>query len=343
MSPEWKTFLESRAARIGEDGSVHFGPSAELPACALFDLSQLALIAVEGEDAVSFLQGQITQDASLVSAGRSLLAGHCSPKGRLLASFRLFRRDDVILLQPPAELLTDVLKRLKMYVLRAKAQLRDASDDWVRIGLAGDCAPALLAARLDAVPGAPNEVTHCGAITCLRIAGPAPRFELVGPLDAIRPLWEALDGPATPSESAHWSLLDIQAGLPTVLPETVDAFVPQMTNLQLVDGVSFRKGCYTGQEVVARMQYLGKLKRRMYLAHADCATPPRAGDELFAANSASGQGAGRVVDARPVPEGGYDLLAVVEILSAEANDVHLLGPEGPQLSFRRLPYAFDNP
>jgi len=343
MTAKWKEFLESRAAPIHDDGSGRFDRSAEPPECALFDLSHLGLIAVEGEDAVSFLQGQITQDATLVTAGRSLLAGHCSPKGRLLASFRMFRRDDAILLQLPAELLGDLLKRLRMYLLRSQAQLRDASEEWIRIGLAGDCAPALLAARLSAVPSAPSEVTRSETITCLRIPGSTPRFELIGPMDAIQPLWEALDGPATPSDSAHWALLDIRAGLPTVLPETVEAFVPQMTNLQLVDGVSFHKGCYTGQEVVARMQYLGKLKRRMYLAHADSPSSPRAGEELFAADSASGQGAGRVVDARPAPEGGYDMLAVVEILSAEANDVHLGGPEGPRLSFKPLPYGFDSP
>ncbi len=342
MSPEWKEFLESRAARIDEDGGVRFDDSTEPPACALFDLSHLGLIAVEGPEAVSFLQGQITQDATQVTEGRSLMASHCSPKGRMLASFRLLRRGEAIYLQLPVELLASVLKRLRMYVLRAKAELRDASEELIRIGLSGDCAPDLLARQIGAVPSSPNEVTRSGELSCLRIPDPTPRFELVGPIEPIRRLWEALDGPATPIEPGYWALLDIRAGLPTVRPETVEAFVPQMANLQLLDGVSFRKGCYTGQEVVARMQYLGKLKRRMYLAHTEPGTAPRAGDELFAAGSVSGQGAGRVVDAGPTPEGGYDLLAVVEILSAEADDVHLRAPDGPRLSFRPLPYGFDN-
>ncbi len=139
----------------------------------------------------------------------------------------------------------------------------------------------------------------------------------------------------------YWALLDVRAGIPTVYPETVEAFVPQMTNMQLVDGVSFTKGCYTGQEIVARMQYLGKLKRRMYLAHVDTAEPPKAGDPLFSPQNASGQGAGRVVDARPAPEGGYDLLAVAEIESAENGELHLVGDRGPLLQLQELPYSLD--
>jgi folate-binding Fe-S cluster repair protein YgfZ len=114
-----------------------------------------------------------------------------------------------------------------------------------------------------------------------------------------------------------------------------------MANMQLVDGVSFTKGCYTGQEIVARMQYLGKLKRRMYLAHVDSAEAPTAGDPLFSPQNASGQGAGRVVDARAAPEGGYDLLAVAEIESAESGELRLVDDQGPPLQLRELPYSLD--
>jgi folate-binding Fe-S cluster repair protein YgfZ len=116
-----------------------------------------------------------------------------------------------------------------------------------------------------------------------------------------------------------------------------------MANMQLVNGVSFTKGCYTGQEVVARMQYLGKLKRRMYRAHIEGADPPRPGQELFSASSTSNQGAGRVVDARPAPGGGYELLAVAEIESAEHADLHLGHTTGPKLAMLSLPYPFPAP
>jgi folate-binding protein YgfZ len=172
----------------------------------------------------------------------------------------------------------------------------------------------------------------------LRLPGPTPRFELLGPAAALIPLWQACEAQATPMDGNFWALQEIRAGIPTVYPETREAFVPQMANLQLIDGVSFTKGCYTGQEVVARMQYLGKLKRRMYLAHVRSDTPPRPGDELFAQGSASGQGAGKVVDAQAAGD-GYDLLAVIELESLSQGGVRL-GENGPPLEILELPYEF---
>jgi folate-binding protein YgfZ len=151
-------------------------------------------------------------------------------------------------------------------------------------------------------------------------------------------LWEEFELKATRMGSNFWALQEIRAGIATVFPATVEAFIPQMVNMQLVDGVSFTKGCYTGQEVVARMQYLGKLKRRMYLTHVDAETAPLPGDELFAADSKSGQGTGKVVDAQATGD-GYDMLAVIEIESAEKQTVHL-GADGPLVEIKKLPYEF---
>ncbi len=156
----------------------------------------------------------------------------------------------------------------------------------------------------------------------IRLPGAIPRFELIGPPAELSRIWKTCEAKAVHKGAAFWALHDIRAGIPTVLPETIDAFIPQMTNMQLIDGASFTKGCYIGQEVVARMQYLGKLKRRMYLAHVDSATAPKPGDELFAEDSKSGQGAGKVVDAQSTGD-GYDMLAVIEIASAEEGKVYL--------------------
>ena len=167
------------------------------------------------------------------------------------------------------------------------------------------------------------------------------RVEVVTPVEDPKLQQELrliLDGVFNHVGRDFWALADIRAGIPSVLEETVEAFVPQMANLQLVGGVSFTKGCYTGQEVVARMQYLGKLKRRMYLAHVVSANAPKPGDELFARGSTSGQGAGKVVDAQPAGD-GYDLLAVIEINSLEQQSVHL-GEAGPALELLDLPYEF---
>jgi folate-binding protein YgfZ len=254
----------------------------------------------------------------------------------MLANFRVFERDGDLYLQLPRAGLAAVRKRLQMFVLRAQVTLEDASDQLVRIGIAGACAEQLL----PEVP-APAAGAACQPppLTIIRLGGDRPRFELIGPADAIRAFWEQSASLARPAGPDFWALMDIRAGVPTVFEQTIEAFVPQMTNLQLLDGVSFTKGCYTGQEVVARMQYLGKLKRRMYLAHVAAAQAPQPGDALYSPISESGQGAGRVVDARPSPDGGYELLAVIEIAGAEHGGLRLGDAEGPPLTLRELPYA----
>jgi folate-binding protein YgfZ len=290
---------------------------------------------------VQFLQGQFTNDVREVTAQHSQLSSFCSPKGRMLANFRIFQRDGTLYLQLPRENLAVVLKRLGMFILRAKVTLEDASDELVGIGLAGACAPGLLEPRFPEIPAKAGDVLHADELTLIRLPDPTPRFQLVGPDEAMRELWQYLSGTATPADQDHWALLELRAGIPSVHPQTVDAFVPQMVNMHLIDGVSFRKGCYTGQEIVARMQYLGKLKRRMYLAHVDTDQAPAPGDELSSPATASGQGAGKVVDARHAPEGGYDLLAVIEIESAERGELHLGDSAGPILELRELPYRLE--
>jgi len=341
MNSLWRSFLESRSAHIDAAGRVRFPAAPTEADCALMALSSLGLIAVAGPEAEPFLQGQVTNDVTRLSTAVSQLGSHCSPKGRMLASFRAFKRDEVIYLQLPRTQVAALTQRLRMYLLRAKATIEDdASERFITIAVAGTCAPSLLASRLEAVPTQENEVTHADELTTIRIPGPTPRFQLLGSVSALEGLWDDLTVTATVVNDELWSLLDIRTGIPTLYRQTSDAFVPQMVNLQLLDGVSFKKGCYTGQEVVARMQYLGKLKRRMYLGQVGTDNPPAPGDALHAADSRSEQAVGRVVDACSNGEGDYELLAVVEIQAAERGEVRLGSPDGPLLSLRDPPYGF---
>ena len=301
MNEQWRIFMQNERARIAGNGGALFPEAPAGADCCLCDLSHLGLIRAHGEDALSFLQGQLTSDVRKVSAVRSQLSSYCSPKGRMLASFRVFKRGDDFYLQLPRENLEPILKRLRMYLLRARATLEDA----------GERAAGVLEREGDAPQKTQGEVTPVGDLSLLRHPGEPPRFQVVGPAVALQGLWERLAATATPVNADYWAWLDIRAGIPTGLPQTAEAFVPQMANMELVDGVSFSKGCYTGQEVVARSQYLGKLKRRMYLAHVDCETTPHPGDELFSPGAESGQTGGKLVDARRSPGGGYDLLAVI--------------------------------
>lgn len=329
MNEEWTEFLASRTDTATNTPELN---------CVLNDLSHLGLIRISGEDAESFLQGQLTNDAREITNEHSNLAGWCSAKGRMFANFRCFRRSDDYFLQTPLENIPSVLQRLGMFVLRAKVTLSDASDELVRIGLTGSCTEALLQPFFEDLPEQPNDVQQHHALTLIRLPGVKPRYELIGPATLLQEIWQTAEGQAQTANRDFWALQEIRAGIPTIYQETKEAFVPQMTNMQLIDGVSFTKGCYIGQEVVARMQYLGKLKRRMYLAHVDTTKPPQPGDELYAKQSTSGQGTGKVVEAQASGD-GYDLLAVIEIASAEGDQV-LLGEQGPPLEITDLPYAF---
>jgi len=354
MNKEWSDFIEERrGADLKPGQAAYFGPSEKALRAALkegalcSDLSHdQGLIMAQGPDADAFLQGQLTCDVRQATLDRSLLGAFCSPKGRVLACFRLFRREDAVYLELPHELVAPTLNRLRKYVLRAKAALEDASDRLIRFGIAGPNAEALLRERLGAIPETVNGVAHTtddgSGITVIRSSGTiAPRFELHGPLPEMQALWNALEGTVIYAGAAPWRLLDILAGIPKIYPETVETFTPQMMNLQLLGGISFQKGCYTGQEVVARTHYLGKLKRRMYLARVDAAASPRPGDLLFSPQTDASQNAGRIITAADHPDGGYAVLAAALIECAEQGVLQLGDADGPALHIESLPYGFE--
>lgn len=338
MNSLWRDFLQARSAHIDEAGQAHFPATAFPPVLALCDLSHLGLISVTGEDAVTFLQGQFTNDVRQVGETHSQLSSHCTPKGRMLANFRLCKLDDTFFLQLPRPQLDFLLKRLRMYVLRAKVALADVSDSLATLGLSGDQAPELLADFFSAPPEHDNELSRLGDLTAIRLAGATPRFQVMGPAVAMEPLWDAFAAKATLVNADHWTLLDIRSGIPTIHPETREAFVPQMTNMQLIDGVSFTKGCYAGQEVVARMQYLGKLKRRLYLGEVTTDRAPAPGDEVFSPVSDFARTAGTIVEAGALGEGRFEVTLVVEIAAYEDGRVSL-GEQGPLLKLREPPYG----
>ena len=341
MHNEWQRFLEEQGARIAAGRVVDFGDAAaERQAVSggpvIADLSHYGLIAVEGEDAREFLQNQFGNDINAVSDSEAQLSSYSNAKGRMLAIFQVFLREGVYYLVMPADILEATLKRLRMFVLRSQVTLEDASDRLARFGLAGDRAPELLGDMLDARPERPWQVLQKDGLTVIRLPDPLPRFEIHGPPDVVMALWRRLARQARPVGTDLWTWLNIRAGLPDLHAETVEAFVPQMANLEALDAISFRKGCYPGQEVVARMHYLGKLKRRMYLAHADMAEPPAPGTAVYAEDEE--QAAGKVVESAPAPGGGVDLLMVVQIASA-GKPLHLGSAAGPALALQELPYT----
>jgi tRNA-modifying protein YgfZ len=351
MNAEWREVLEQAGARFDADQVAHFGqPDTELDAAlsgdVCCDLSHLGLIAVRGLESEHFLQGQLTCDVRQVTARHSVIGAHCTPKGRALASFRLFQRADVYLLELPQPMVEIALGRLRKYLLRTKATLDDAGATLARMGVAGPNAANLLRDALGAIPEAVNGVVTTGdpdqaGVTAIRLPGSRPRFELHGPARDLAAIWKTLTPAVKPVGAEPWRLLTILAGMPTIYPETLEAFVPQMLNLQQLDGISFQKGCYTGQEIVARTHYLGKQKRRMYLARVDSPTHPCPGDPLFSPQADASQSAGQLADACRHPDGGYAVLAVALRECAEQSVLRLGDAGGPMLRLEALPYAFE--
>jgi hypothetical protein len=303
----------------------------------LCTLDHLGLIGFTGEDAQGFLQGQLTNDIRLVTPGRSQLAGYCTAKGRLLATFLLWKSTDGYCGQLHGAIAAAVQKRLAMYVLRSRVTLRDAAGEWRRFGVAGTHCAMPLEAMFGTLPQQPMDTLQHEGTTLIRLHGSLPRFEIITAPAAAAALWDALAAHCRPVESTHWEWLEIHAGVPQIGPGTQEEFVPQMVNLDLLEAISFKKGCYTGQEIVARTHYLGKVKRRTHLAHADVASPPAPGTLVF--GTSDGEAVGMVVNAAPAPGGGCDLLAEVRLESVEAGPLHLGSMDGPTLSLMPMPYA----
>jgi len=346
MKTEWKSFLTDTGAEFSDDRVIHFGnPKQEqevaLSGLVFADLEYMGVVAVHGQDAGSFLQTQFTNDTGSIDEHSSKLNAYCTPKGRILGLMRVFRQGDTWYLRLPADSIDAVVQRLRMFVMRADVTFEDVSENFLRIGVSGEAAGEELSAIVNTLPAEVNAVTHQGDLTIVQVPGVQPRYEVYAQsLKAARSLWDSLNVRGAPVGEAAWRLLEIQAGLPTIFSATTELFVPQMTNLELIDGVSFKKGCYPGQEIVARMQYLGTLKRRMYLgkiASDEIAAP---GDSLFPAGD-NAQAVGRIVDSQPHPDGGQLALAVLQIASADTGDVHLAAADGPDFTLQALPYSFE--
>jgi folate-binding protein YgfZ len=296
------------------------------------DLSHNALIEVTGDDATAFLHAQFTNDVQALGPDAAQWNGWCSAKGRLLATFLLVRRPNGYLLMLPAEIAAAVAKRLGMFVLRSKVKIRDATGEFARLGLAGREAASLVARHWGRTPEAMRSIDKDGALV---VALDPARFVVLAAGATAASLADEIAASATRAAPDAWEWTSIQSGIPTIVAATQDAFVPQMANFELVGGVSFKKGCYPGQEIVARTQYRGILKKRMALAHA-AGDAPAPGQRVYS-KAFGDQAAGEVVSAAPSPEGGNDLLVVAQLESLRSGDLRLESPDGPPLQVRSFP------
>lgn len=358
MKPEWKKFLVESGAEFADNGEgeqlVSFGnPDRErrIPpqGAVLSNLSDRGLIEVRGEDAESFLQNQLTNDIRNVTETTHQASAWCSPKGRIIANFRVFKRGDSYFLAVSADLLELVIKKLRMYVMMSKVTIEDASESLIHFGFAGERAEKELqevldidcktnAAACQLVPAETDQTLRYKSLSILRLPGTVPRFEVFGELEDAQKLWEHCNVQAAPVSSNGWHYLNILAGLPVITAASSEDWIPQMVNYIAIGGVDFKKGCYPGQEVVARLNYLGKTKRRMYHIEINTDKLPKVGDAI--AND-DDPDAGKILNAVINPDGKIEALAIIKI--AEANkSLRMSDDSEASINLLDLPYTIED-
>jgi len=342
MNQNWLDFLSAHAARIEAGEAVHFGDAQTELSLAqtetiLAPLTHFSLIRAAGEEAPAFLHNLLSNDVQHLDQDHAERASFCSPKGRMLADFMIWREGHDTLLQLSADIQPAMLKKLSMYILRSKARLTDAGSEIVLLGMAGSGMAEALKAVGAELPATAMGITRFSGGKVIRLD--ETRCQLAVAAGAADQAWRALANAARPVGTPVWRWLEIIAGVPHIRQATQDEFVPQMANQDLLGGLSFTKGCYPGQEIVARTKYLGKVKRRTYRARID-GNGPVPGTDLYSADLPD-QSCGKVIEAAPAPSGGCELLASMLMSSAESGDIHVGAADGPRLAFLPLPYALE--
>jgi tRNA-modifying protein YgfZ len=301
----------------------------------LCDLSHLGLLEISGADAVTFLQGQVTNDVNLLAGNIAHYTAYCNPKGRMLALFLAFAHYDHLHLQFNRELLEPIMKRLKMYVMRSKVEIKDVTDTIIKFGINGPQAASMLEGVFSKIPTQDYELISLdnGAILKLPSVNDDARFEIFANSTNAPIIWDALKNNCKIVEKPHWDWLEIQAGIPDITLKTQEQFVPQMLNLDVLGAINFKKGCYTGQEIVARTHYLGTVKRRTYLAELATDIAPTAGDKVL---DAAKNEVGQIVRVAPNTLSGFDALIELRIEAKEAGN---LTCNDAAIKLKELPYA----
>ena len=334
----WQAFLDASGAHRESGFIAHFGdPSGERlaarEATIIAPLSHLGLIECSGPEAKTFLHNQVTSDINHLAIDAAQYSAWCSAKGRMLASFLLFRQGEGYQMQLSVDLVPLIEKRLKMFILRSKVQIADLSASNQCLGVSGPQADvALRAANLPVPQQTLGTASFTGGMV---IRLDATRFEVVVATETAAECWNKLAQNARPVGAPVWQWLDIQAGIPLIGQATSEEFVPQMVNFEQLGGISFHKGCYPGQEVVARTQYLGKVKRHLYRIVS--AAPLTAGQAIYSPENPE-HPCGMVANAAPAPEGNYTALAVIQENFVTAGDLEIGAPGGPTIETQRVTF-----
>lgn len=329
----WNEFLTGRGYDAGD--ATPDMSAAATGGDVIADLSHVTAIRIAGPDATRFLQNQLTNDLAALPDPGAQPSGYCNPQGRLVAVLDLLRLGDAYTALCASDVATPLEERLVKYRLRARVDIGAGGGDGVLAGVSGSRVIEAITPLVGPVDATPYAVTPFESGWTLGMPGDRPRVALFAPASAMEGVWARATTVATPVGRGAWELLDVRQGLPVVRESTMEAFVPQMVNLERVGGVSFTKGCFPGQEIVARLHYRGALKRRMALAHVDTEYIVPPGTPIVSTGTTK---VGQVVRSAPAEDGGCELLAVLN-LDAMEGPLHVADADGARLAIRSLPYS----
>lgn len=337
---DWQTFLDAQGISHVDKAANSLNDQAGFGALALgaavIPLQDYGLIRFSGEETINFVHGQVSSDVKKLPSQGAQYSSYSTPKGRMLASMLLMRDGEQLDLMLPRTLLAATQKRLSMFVMRSKTKASDVSDSVVLLGLLGPKAIAIANQVLGRIPEETMGSSVSDSIQLVRLSG--DRLLLILPVTQAIAIWPHLiQAGAIPAAQSLWTLSDIQQGIVWVQAETQEAFVAQMANMELIGAVSFKKGCYPGQEIVARTQYLGKLKRRAM--RISSSVQLTVGESVYSPEM-NGQASGTIAMAAPSGPNSWEGLIVVQTASVE-HGLHLEHPEGALLSVLPLPYALE--
>lgn len=302
-----------------------------------YELRESGLIVVEGEDAVAFLHAQLTSDVAGLGTSKTQYSGYCSPKGRLLATFLVWRLQNRVFLQLPLALSEVIRARLAKYVLRTKVRLAEGRPQWKLFAVSGPDAAGVLASVVSVSSIERHEVAATDDVAATKLA--AARYLILAPASDAPAVRATLEAGAHEEPETAWAKLDIEAGVPWIVPATQDEYIPQMVNLDLIGGVSYSKGCYPGQEIVARTHHLGRVKQRMHHIRMPDEGAPDPGDPLYSALFGSEQASGTLVNAAPHAQRGHVALAVIHTAALSAGGLRWKSFDGPAVELLALPYS----
>ncbi len=308
-------------------------------------LKQTGLLSLEGDDAVSFIHGQLSNDIEHLGSNQARLAAYCNPQGRMLALFNAWKSSGKVWLTIPRDILATLLKRLQMYILRAKVTISDESDNMAILGIGGEKGGEALSKWFETLPSEPFGKTENEYGVLVRVADAFgfPRYLLTIAEERLQAIESELSSTLSVCDESGWTMGDIKAGVPQITLPVQDRFIPQMVNLEQAGGLSFKKGCYPGQEVIARSQYKGTVKRRMFHGMVELpfeADPPvdvnmTAGTDIV---DSTGQACGTVVCSARRDNSRVDFLAVVQTEAISNDALRAEKADGPMITWIPLPY-----